>query len=176
MTADERDAIYQLRQASEKQYAIFKSQMGYGVLRVHPTEGWVSKYAVGFIAGILRNGFEKTCRKLGFDTNVMLKELSHLQISLLPDKDYRMIHTENARQLALLEELGIWASDLEDVAFQENKRMNEAVHSPIHHLPGHGEVPVRKGPGRPVGSKNKKQKRKSEKAKEKSGQTQRLKE
>ena len=169
MTADEKDAIYQLRQASEKQYAIFKSQMGYGVLRVHSTEGWVSKYAVGFIAGILRNGFEKTCRKLGFDTNVMLKELSHLQISLLPDKDYRMIHTENARQLALLKELGIWASDLEDVAFQENKRMNEAAHSPIHHLPDHGEVPVRKGPGRPAGSKNKKQKEKAKKPKRSPG-------
>lgn len=99
--------IYQLRQVSEKQYAIFKSQKGYSVLRDHSTNGWVSKYAVGFIAGILRNELEKTCKKLGGDMNVMLKELSHLYISLLPDKDYRMIHTENTRQLALLKELGI---------------------------------------------------------------------
>ncbi len=169
MTADEKDAIYQLRQASEKQYAILKSQLGYGVLRVHSTEGWMSKFAVGFIAGILRNEFENVCKNLGMDTNMILKELSHLHISLLPDKDYRMIHAENSRQLAVLKELGIWVTDLEDIALQENKRMNEAIHSPIHSLPDHGAVAARKGPGRPKGSKNKKQKEKSKKAKREPG-------
>lgn len=163
MTAAEKADIYRLRQASEKQYAIFKSQLGYDTLRVHTTENWMSKFAVGFIAGIMRNEFENVCRRLKVDTNVMLKELTHLHISLLPDKDYRMIHTENARQTALLKELGIWITDLEDIAFQENKRMNEAVHSPIHSLPDHGETEVRRGPGRPKGSKNKKQKEKKAK-------------
>lgn len=160
MTAEEIDSIYQLRQVSEKQYAIFKSQLGYDVLRVHNTESWTAKFAIGFIAGILRTEFETICKKLKMDTNVMLKELNHLHISLLPDKDYRMIHTENTRQISILRELGVWVSDLEDIALQENKRMNEAIHSPIHRLPEHGKMATRKGPGRPKGSKNKKPKTK----------------
>lgn len=164
MSADEKDDIYQLRQSSEKQYAIFKSQMGYDVLRVHTTESWSSKFVVGFIAGILRNEFESVCAKFRMDTNDMLKELCHLHISLLPDKDYRMIHTENSRQIKLLNGLGVTVSDLDDVALQENKRLKEAIHSPIHSLPGHGEMPVRKGPGRPKGSKNRNKKTNVEKS------------
>ena len=154
MSAQEVDDIYALRQNSEKQYAAFKTQLGYNVLRVYSPDSWHSKFSCGFIAGILRNEFENRCNKANVDTNTALKELSFVTMTRIRDKTYLYVRLMSLKAKAVLSELGIVEKDMSLIAEAENNRQNKTSVHPVHKLPVRDHV--KRGPGRPKGSKNKK--------------------
>lgn len=66
--------LYASRNASETQYMQIKSQLGYGVTRVHYTSGVRAKFTVVFIASVIRNELEQSTKKLGRTTNQMIQD------------------------------------------------------------------------------------------------------
>lgn len=167
MSAQEVDDIYALRQHSEKQYAIFKTQIGYDVLRVYSADSWHSKFACGFIAGIMRNEFANRCIKANVDANEALKELSFVSMTRIRDKTYLYIRLMSQKTIAVMSEVGLVESDMNLIAEAENDRLNKKSIHPIHKLPVRDRV--KRGPGRPKGSKNKKAKDKKLQAPKKRG-------
>ena len=158
MSADDVNHLYHLRDASEKQFMILKSQLGNDVMRAHYTSGIESRFAVAFVAAIIRNNLMKAAIVADMATNTVIRELNFLQMHLLHDDAYAYVHTENKKQIRFLAEIGIALQDLDYVADEENKRLNNAIHSPFHAMPEHNGVTqqgnIRKRPGRPKGSKN----------------------
>lgn len=154
--AAETNRIYHLRDASETQYMIMKSQLGYDVTRVHDTEGVENKLAVCFIAGIIRAEILKACRKLKLSTNRMIREIDRLEL-LLPNNIYTAVHDESTRQKELLAEFDIWPEDFNEIARDYNHRLTNPINSQIHAKPEHDKAGGKKKRGRPVGSGNQKE-------------------
>lgn len=158
MSADDINHLYHLRDASEKQFMILKSQLGNDVMRAHYTSGIESRFAVAFVAAIIRNYMMNAAMAAEIATNAVIRELNFLQMHLLHDDAYAYVHTENKKQIRFLAEIGVALQDLDYVADEENKRLSNAIHTPFHSLPEHNGVTqqgtVRKRPGRPKGSKN----------------------
>lgn len=148
MNANIVDNIYSMRKASEKQYFIFKSQLGYDIV------------------SIIRNELENKCIEVKKDTNVVMREMCQLVITQYPEKGYLMIHTENKRQIEFLRILNVIPDDLNEIAKQENQRLASKINYQIHSLPKREKI-NKKGPGRPKGSKNLKMREKKKKIKRK---------
>ena len=168
--------LYHLRDVSEKQYMIMKSQLGYDTTRVHTTEGIESKFAVCFLASIIRSEVCSACKKLGYDSNRMIREIDRISLVLMTDGLYASVNNLSNRQKDLLAEFGIQPEHFKDFANDVNRRRVNPINSQVHQLPEHDKsankrrgrppkkklteeisipVPKRK-PGRPKGSKNKK--------------------
>lgn len=177
LPAAEVDRIYHLRDASETQYAILKSQLGYDVTRSHTTEGILNRYAAAFIASIIRAEIMHACQKGKMQTSRMLRELDGIKLLLSQNGDYYAIHDESSRSKELLSQYNIIPADFDFIAADVNDRKNSSVVSQIRKKPAHeepkkprkrGPKPKEKseetkkpassgrGPGRPKGSKNKK--------------------
>ena len=167
MTAQEVSSIYSLRQYSESQYAIFKTQLGYDVLRVYKAESWHSKFACGFIAGILRNEFTNRCIQAKVDANEALKELCFVSMTRIREKTYIYIRLMSMKAANVLSRLGLVESDMNLIAEAENNRLNKVSNHPIHKLPVREHI--KRGPGRPKGSKNKQAKEKKTQVPKKRG-------
>lgn len=148
----ETNRLYHLRDASETQYMIMKSQLGYDVTRVHYTEGVENKLAVCFIASIIRAEIMNACSKLGFSTNQMLLELNRLELILLPNNLYTAIHDETSRQKELLAEFDILPIDFNTMAKDYNRRLQTPINSQLHVKPEHTEIGKKSKRGRPIGS------------------------
>lgn len=165
---------YHLRDASEKQFMVMKSQMGYDVTRVHSDDSIKSRFAVCFISAIIRSEMMTSCKSLGYDTNRMIRELNRITFVMMLNGTYESISNHTIRQKQLLKELGITENDFPVFAQDVNARFTSAVNSQIRRLADDpkrnqrkkpGPVPKKKaseeskpkrGPGRPKGSKNKK--------------------
>jgi len=158
--AAETNRIYHLRDASETQYMIMKSQLGYDVTRVHYTEGVENKHAICFIASIIRAEILKACSKLNLSTNQMIREIDRLELILLPNNIYTAVHDESKRQKELLAEFDIWPVDLNEIAKDYNQRLTTPIISQVHAKPKHDESNSKRKRGRPVGSGAKKEKEK----------------
>lgn len=173
--AEETDRLYHLRDSSETQYMIMKSQMGYDTMRVHSRESIQSKFAVCFMAAIIRNAFMLACKSLGYDTNRMLREIDRIALVLLTDGLYSAVNNQSTRQCELLHALGIESSYFKFFADDVNRRIVNPINSQVRRLPNdpaagekkkRGRPPKKRvdedsdkpkrGPGRPKGSKNKK--------------------
>lgn len=172
--ADAVDRIYHLRDVSEKQYSIMKSQLGYDVARVHSDESMLGKYAECFISAIIRSKLCSTCKSLGYDTNQMIREIDRISLVLMPDGLYASVNNLTVRQNTLLNEFGILPEHFKTIADDVNHRKLNPINSQIHKLPGEGQLPMKKRgrppkkkadeaselpkrkPGRPKGSKNRK--------------------
>ena len=72
-TPEEVDRIYHLRDASETQYSILKTQLGYDVTRIHSTLSIQNKFCACFIAAIIRSEIMNACKTLGYATLAGLK-------------------------------------------------------------------------------------------------------
>ena len=156
LTAKEANEIYVLRNSSEEQFSMVKSQLGYGTTGTHYTEGIKAKLTLAFISAIIRNELVKACRESGMSTNRMIIELNQICMHMNGKDEYFVCHTENQRQILLMKECGVLPRDLERIVEAENKRLSSAEPDPFHRYPARiegGEV-LRKGPGRPKGSKN----------------------
>lgn len=147
---------YDLRDASEKQYMILKTQLGCHTARSHQTAGVRSRHFVAFIAGIIRNELKKHCKSLDYDLATAIREMDFLAIQRMPDNAYMAVRNLNSRQIALLDRLGIWESDLDYFASQETERITRAVFSQVAYMPSPHEekknAPKKRGRGRPKGS------------------------
>lgn len=60
--------------------------------RVHDDQRIQAKFAVSFIASIIRTEFEIVCHKLGLDTNKMLREVDRTVLTLMPNEEYLAVH------------------------------------------------------------------------------------
>ena len=173
--AEQVDRLYHLRDISEKQYMIMKSQLGYNTTRVHTTDGIESKFALCFIASIIRSEICNACKKLGYDSNKMIREIDRVVLVLMPDGLYASVNNLTTRQKELLSEFGVYPEYFKAFADDVNRRRLNPINSQVHRLPDQ-ERPVpkrrgrppkkelvedilptaKRGPGRPKGSKNKK--------------------
>ena len=184
LTADEINQTYHSRDASEKGFRSFKTDLGNNTLRVHFSSSAQAKFLVGMIASNIRNELMHACMVVKIPTNVAISELELLMVALQADGGVEYAHTENKRQLALLRQLGIDPRNLDEIAkdfylritvenhdprrqmtdylFKNKNTSGESVDAPV--LDGgkpessnEGEsVTAKKKRGRPPGSKNKK--------------------
>ena len=150
---------YDLRDKSEKQYMILKTQLGNRVFRTHFTNGVKSKGFVAFIASIIRNEMERICRETRYEFTLALREANFLCIQRTPDNTYMGVHNANSRQLSLMDAAKLEEKDIDYFASMESCRVNGEIHDQIHKLPSHetgntGE-PEKRKPGRPTGSSKK---------------------
>ena len=169
------DRLYHLRDVSEKQYMIMKSQLGYDTTRVHSTESIESKFAACFIASIIRSEVSRACKRLGYDTNQMLREIDRVALVLMTDGLYASVNNLSKRQCELLNEFDIRPEHFKLFADDVNRRRLNPINSQVHQIPEGTAIPQkRRGrppkkkleedilpapkrkPGRPKGSKNKK--------------------
>lgn len=127
--------IYGLRDTSEKQYMVLKSQLGYHVSRSHSVEGTESRHLCGFVAGIIRNDLKKACAEVNYELNIAIKELNFLCVQRLADNTYTFVRNADERQLDLLRYLDLAQEDLNYVANLESQRANNQVFDQIHKFP-----------------------------------------
>ncbi len=165
--------IYDLRDVSEKQFSIFKSQLGADVSRVHDDARIEAKFAVCFIAAIIRTEIEIACKGLRFDTNKMLREADRSVLVLMINGKYSAIHDQSDRMKKLFSFFGLKNDHLDFFAEEFNRRQSP-IHTQRRSMPSlEPEVKRKRGrpkkvkdkeeddkpkrkPGRPAGSKNKK--------------------
>ena len=170
------DQLYHLRDVSEKQYMIMKSQLGYDTTRVHSDESIEARFALCFISAIIRSEICRACKSLGYDTNQMLREIDRAVLVLMTDGLYASVNNLSRRQKELLGIFGIQPQHFKVFADDVNRRKVNPINSQIHKLPWENspakkkrgrpprkrldDEPVlpepKRKPGRPPGSKNKK--------------------
>lgn len=150
---EEVDRVYHLRDASETQYSILKSQLGYDVTRVHSTPSIQNKFCACFIAAIIRAEIINACKKLGYATNQMVRELDRIELILLPNGTYTAIHDESARAKELLSLYDIIPADFDSIATDVNNRRSSSMNSQVRVKPSH-EKPESKKRGRPPKAKD----------------------
>ena len=131
LTAAEANKKYSLRNNSEVCYKFIKGHLGFDVTRVHSESSIRAKFFECFLGSIVRYFILLGARSAAISTNVALRELSLLEMHLLPGDIYTMIHTENGRQLALLKALNVGPDRFDAIADVENRH-------------NHGDVPRRR--------------------------------
>jgi hypothetical protein len=156
LTAKEANEIYVLRNSSEEQFSMVKSQLGYDTTGTHYTEGIKAKLTLAFISAVIRNELVKACCESGLSTNRMINELNQICMHMNGKDEYFVCHTENQRQILLMKSFGVLPRDLDRIAESENKRLSSAEPDPFRRYPAQweGSEALRKEPGRPKGSKN----------------------
>ena len=122
--------LYAARGASETQYMIVKTQLGYGVIRVQYTQGVRSKFTMGFIASVIRYEIEQAAACVGRTVNQMTQELESIEAQKINDV-YTYTHTEKGLLVRFFRSLGADAVELiqESVKF-ENDRLAGRVATP----------------------------------------------
>ena len=135
MSASEIYDIYYLRDKSEKQFMIMKSQLGFDTTRVHNDQSIESKYTVCFIASIIRAELMNACQRIAEDTNETIARLNRINLVLMVDGVYRTVNDISHKQQAIIEELGMNTSYFKYIAEDVNCRLNNPIHSQIRRLP-----------------------------------------
>ena len=136
-------SLYKMRDTSETQYAILKSQEGCAATRVHSTEGIYGKFAVAFMASLIRHEIEKACQKHGQDTNPMIQSLEHVCLLYTPGEKYEAVRNLSAEALALLSEFGLGQDDIERMARAFNDRQRKDCKNPVREFPNKSEAVIR---------------------------------
>ena len=136
MSASEADAVYNLRNSSEKQYSLMKTQLGDSVFRAHNMHRIAVRELIAFTAGIIRQKLMTLCRsgKPIYDTNAAIKELNLINMNLIGHNRYQVIHNQSGRQKEIMRRIGITDENLDTIAAYETKRFNEEAVSPIQTL------------------------------------------
>ena len=130
MTPQQVHKLYVSRSTSETQYRIIKTQLGYGTLRIQYTAGLRARFAVGFVASILRYEIEKASKDLDRNTNQMVQELEKTEAQKLNDV-YTYTHVENERLESFFKALQSNALTLIDDSVRfENDRISGRVSTP----------------------------------------------
>ena len=186
MTADEIDERYDRRDASEKQFMILKSQLGFHTTRVHSDTSIESKFAAAFVSAIIRSQMLNLCRRLGFDVNKMILETDRCRIFKTTSDTYDFTNDMLSSTSSFLAGLGLSQRHFEAVAQDiSNRASDHHFESMTRTLPPLDETklnpqneeesqaaaaedvavadeapskaqPARRRPGRPKGSLNKK--------------------
>ena len=186
MTADEIDERYDRRDASEKQFMILKTQLGFHTTRVHSDTSIESKFAAAFVAAIIRSQMLNLCKRLGFDVNKMILETDRCRIFKTTSDTYDFTNDMLSSTSSFLAGLGLSQRHFEAVAQDiSNRASDHHFESMTRTLPPLDETklnpqneeesqaaaaedvavadeapskaqPARRRPGRPKGSLNKK--------------------
>ena len=186
MTADEIDERYDRCDASEKQFMILKSQLGFHTTRVHSDTSIESKFAAAFVSAIIRSQMLNLCRRLGFDVNKMILETDRCRIFKTTSDTYDFTNDMLSSTSSFLAGLGLSQRHFEAVAQDiSNRASDHHFESMTRTLPPLDETklnpqneeesqaaaaedvavadeapskaqPARRRPGRPKGSLNKK--------------------
>lgn len=136
MTAGEANAIYDLRDCSEKQYSLMKTQLGNSVFRAHNMHRIAVREVIAFVASIIRHDIMRKCRDARpfIDTNTAIKELKLINMNLIGDNRYQVIHNQCKRQKEIMNLLGITAGNLDYIASYETDRLNGRAVHPVQSL------------------------------------------
>ena len=153
MEASEVNRIYTLRNSVEEDFAIAKTQLGYGKTGTHTDSGIKTKIAIGFISSIIRNELMKAAKASNLATNTIIKELNFITLHSDTNDRYFACHSENERQKLFLKECGVIPSDLDRIAEAENTRRCSKEPNPFHKFP-HCDEYVKRRRGRPKSVKN----------------------
>lgn len=151
-SAEEIHRLYKLRDCSEKQFSMLKSQLGGHVTRVHSDAAIKSKFAVEFVASVIRTELLLVCKRLELDTNVMIRRLDRIQAMRMPGGSYEAINNMTDDLKALTRSLGLVYGHFREFANEINIQEVKTVYKQEREIPN-VEKPHR---GRPRGSKNKK--------------------
>lgn len=128
--------LYASRSSSETQYRLIKTQLGYGTIRVQCTAGVRARFAVGFIASILRYEIEKVSKGLDRNANQMIQELEKVEAQKL-NGVYTYTHVENERLKSFFRAMEADADELIDDSVKfENDRLAGRIPTPRHRKPG----------------------------------------
>ena len=114
--------LYGMRDTSETQYSILKSQEGQSSTRVHRTEGIYSKFAVAFISSIIRHEIERGCKAQGIDTNPTIQGMKQVALLYSAEEKYEAVRNLSVEQKTLFGTFGIDQDDMERLAREYNKR------------------------------------------------------
>ena len=147
MTPSQVNALYIARNESETQYMFIKTQLGYGKVRVHFTQGVYSRFMTGFIASVVRFEIEQAARKIKRNATEAVNEMNLLEMTNL-NGAYTYVHIENGRQAQLLKNLNSGIELLDEVVTDENNRILGITPTPRHR---------KSGPKKEKEPKNKKQ-------------------
>lgn len=156
---DEVLRIYGLRETSEVQYSILKSQEGMDTTRVHTTPRILSKCHCAFVSSILRCLIQTACKRLDYDTNVMIARIDKRVRVILSSPDaYTLSKAYRTEEVTLLAQFGISVGQLEELAKSITKRYGIEACNQVRKIPqtNNSDIQKRRGRGRPQGSKNKK--------------------
>lgn len=173
MSAEEIYRLYQLRDVSETQFSIFKSELGMDALGVHTDASIRNKFAVAFVASIVRTEIMRACRQRDRNTNQVIRQLDHCMVKLMPDESYRFIDNLKLDDKNLYAAWGLKVEHFRHLATMLGNQDAAAKNAQVRELPEMPEeAPRRRGrppkpkseepeatkrkPGRPKGSKNKK--------------------
>ena len=128
--------LYSSRNASETTFSQLKTQLGYGVVRLHFDRGVCAKFEVGFISSIIRYEIEKVAKTLNRSTNQMVMELESIKMQKINDV-YTYTHIENERIISFFKAFNLNNKEIidESVSF-ENKRLSGYVPTPRKRKPG----------------------------------------
>ena len=154
-TAAQIHDLYGLRDISEKQYSILKSQLNGDTTRSHTDQGIKSRLAVCFIASIIRTEIELACKALDLDTNVMIRKLDRAYFTYLPNGTYQAVYNFGKSLKELLGTFGIQEAHFGKFA-EEFNNLSNPIQSLKRCIPSLEPVPANPGRGRRKGSKNKK--------------------
>ncbi|MBQ8095070.1 MAG: transposase [Clostridia bacterium] len=119
---NEANRLYKLRDTSETQYSILKSQEGANTTRVHKTEGIYSKFALSFISSLIRFEIEAACKKLEMDTNPTIQSMEQIALLYGADGRYEAVRNLSGEQKQLFEMFDMDQDDLERIAKEFNSR------------------------------------------------------
>ena len=146
------NGIYHLRDASETQFMIMKSMEGFDVIRAHSDPSIESKFAVCFIASILRQEIMNACKEFGYDTNRIMREIDRIQLLLKSDGKYYPVRNYTQRQKEILGMFGVNAESFDAIAYDVSYRETNSIKSQERTIP---TVPVSgsKKRGRPAKQK-----------------------
>lgn len=143
-TAAEIDAVYDLRDASEKVFMQVKSQLGYDAIRGHGTESIYNRFFACFIASILRSEMINLSKQHGIDTNLMIARLDNLEYKYNGSR-YEYASSLTKEQKCLFSEVGLNNETVASLGEYVNERLKvdvNSVHRPppqIWTIPGKGE-------------------------------------
>lgn len=136
MTPRQVHELYTSRSSSETQYRLIKTQLGYGTVRVQYTSGVRARFAVGFIASILRYEIEKASKGLNRNANQMIQELEKIEAQKL-NGVYTYTHVENERLKSFFCAMEADAVELIGGAVEfENARLAGRIPIPRRRKPG----------------------------------------
>jgi hypothetical protein len=135
ITPIQADRLYKMRDTSETQFCILKTQEGGHATHVHKTEGIYSKFAVLFIASIIRFEIEESCKKLGFDTNPFIQGLDRIALLYTSADKYEAVRNLTTEQKELFKLFGVEQDDFERLSRDFNNRNNTLTKNPERKLP-----------------------------------------
>ena len=155
--AEECLRIYHLRDSSETQYSLIKSQEGFHTTRTHTTESIRSKFAVAFFSSIIRTEIMLACKELELDTNVMIQRMNCLRLLQISNSLYTYTRTHGKNEMHLLNRFGITEQHLETMGNEYNQRINSRIDDQVRKIPVcDSVVQGKRKRGRIKGSKNRK--------------------